>query len=69
MNIDTSWPDPKTVRPGEVARVLRESEALASALGAPAESNESRRAQYRRLIELGEWLTAAGRDLHETISD
>ena len=60
-------PDPKSVSASGVAEVLREVESLAVELATPTDSVDTRKDQYRRLITLGEWLVAAGTDLHATI--
>ncbi|MGW2748937.1 hypothetical protein [Streptomyces sp. NPDC001450] len=64
-----SLPDVKTVSAPEVAEILREAESLAAELATPTNDIDTRKDQYQRLITLGQWLVAAGTDLHATIRD
>ncbi|GLW00308.1 hypothetical protein [Streptomyces lavendulae] len=57
-------PDPSTVSAGELGRILHDLAGLADELAAPVLTEELRLAQYRRVVNLGEWITKAADSLH-----
>jgi hypothetical protein len=64
FNDGTDLPDPKRVHTGELATVLRSLASIADELDASLVTDNLRLAQYRRVAEIGEWLTTAADSLH-----
>ncbi|MGW1517558.1 hypothetical protein [Streptomyces sp. NPDC002287] len=60
-------PDPSTVSAGVLGRILRDLAGIADELTAPVLTEELRLAQYRRVANLGEWITKAADSLHYTL--
>jgi len=65
-------PDAKSVSTGELAGVLRDLGQLAVELEAPIAGDahvhqELRLAQYRRVVEVAEWLVVAADGLHYSL--
>lgn len=57
-------PDSSTVSAGELGRILRYLASVADELTAPVLTEELRLAQYRRVANLGEWITTTADSLH-----
>ncbi|MFF4370438.1 hypothetical protein [Streptomyces sp. NPDC001594] len=57
-------PDPTTVSAGELGRILRDLAGIADELIVPVLTEELRLAQYRRVANLGEWITKTADSLH-----
>ncbi|GAA3262758.1 hypothetical protein GCM10010260_84310 [Streptomyces filipinensis] len=57
-------PDPKTVSANQLGKVLIDLSTVGRELAADLVTEELRLAQYRRVAELGEWLTKAADSLH-----
>ncbi|MEU3402630.1 hypothetical protein ABZ766_01525 [Streptomyces sp. NPDC006670] len=57
-------PNPSTVSAGELGRILHDLASVADELTAPVLTEELRLAQYRRVANLGEWITKAADSLH-----
>ncbi|MFF4644697.1 hypothetical protein [Streptomyces sp. NPDC001389] len=57
-------PNLSTVSARGLGRVLRDLAGIADELAAPVVTEELRLAQYRRVANLGEWITKAADSLH-----
>ncbi|MFE9222588.1 hypothetical protein ACFYN3_40630 [Streptomyces lavendulae] len=64
-----SLPDPTQVTTPQLAAVIRSMESLAAELAAEVVTDALRLAQYRRLAELGEWLTTSANSLHASLTE